>query len=141
MINSGSVSERVKAITDELRALKSKQNMGGYGMNVPSASASYRAGFTFQDNVGGVLHFRFTIDNPSNNTPIAFLAFNYDYDNTGSGGLPFAYFAPPSISTLTSSTITWDSICLAGYVDGVSGYLNIEAQVFSIVSGELTIWT
>ena len=141
MINSGDISQRTKAITNELNALKSKQNMGGYGMEVPSASASYRANFTFQNNIGGTIHFRFTVDNPSSNTPIAFLAFNYDYENTGDDGLPFAYFAPPTISTLSPSTIVWDSLCLAGYVDGVTGYLNIEAQVFSIVSGVLTIWT
>lgn len=139
MIASGDLAQRTKAITDELHALKSKQNLGGYGLEVPSASASYRGRFSFQDGIGGTLHFRFTIDSPADNAPIAFLAFNYDYDNVN--GLPFAFFAPPTVSTLTSSTIVWDSLCLGGYVDGSSGYLNIEAQVFSIVSGELVIWT
>ena len=71
MINSGDISQRVKAITDELRALKGNQNMSAGGLLVGGRSElqiyesmSYQQADTWRDFILDI-----TITNNTTNVP------------------------------------------------------------------------
>lgn len=70
MINSGSVSDRVKAITDELHALKGNQNTSAGGLLVGGRSQiSVNETMTVQANVWKDFIIDITITNNTTNVP------------------------------------------------------------------------
>ena len=135
MIGEGSLAERTKAITDELHAMKSLQNMGGLGLQVPAAYADWRGTLTKPDAYSPQnLYFRFTPRQPNGYTPLAFLAVNWEYP---SGMIDRVM--PPIVTSSSANSITWR--VPFDWANGMSLTFTVEAQVISMLEGTLTIWS
>lgn len=135
MIGSGGIAQRAKAITNELMALKSLQNIGALGLKTPSAIKDWQGNVastsTSSGHIPAYIYFRFTPDSTPTFTPLAYLGFDYDF-STGTNAM-----FPAAVVSSSSSQITWRS----AYETNSAATLTIEAQVFSFITGTLTIWT
>lgn len=137
MINSGNISARVKAITDELMAMKSLQNMGVHGLKTPSASASWSG---FQSGGYSAISpikkwvVTFTPNVALNSPPFATLAYSYTDDSVRK----FWYKA--WIANISASKIEWSiSSRFNNFSERNGRNVTINAQVISLVAGTLQI--
>lgn len=134
MIGEGSLAERTKAITDELHAMKSLQNIGALGLKTPSAVKDWQGNVPRTNSSGyhtpAYIYFRFTPSETISFTPLAYLGFDYEF----STGTNVMY--PPAVVSSSSSAITWRAM----YLVNADSTLTIDAQVSSFVKGELTVW-
>lgn len=140
-----SLEVRIKSIWDELMSLKSRQNIGARGLNVPSATKDFTGTDTnaYPDarEITAKIEVHFYTNKPINFPPFALLAYE-PTDNFKAGrGHASSYWYEPEISNVEDGHISW--VISSSYnVDNdyaVGRTYNIDVQVFSLLEGYILI--
>lgn len=136
MINSGNISQRTKAVTNELHAMKSLQNMGVHGLETPSASANWSGFQSGGSTLSPIKKWKATFT-PSENLsypPFAILAYSYTDDSVRK----FWYQA--WTSSISASRIEWIiSSRFNNFNERNGRNVTIKAEVIALVTGTLSI--
>lgn len=149
MIDSGNIAQRTKAITDELRALKSSQALSSNGANLPAVVGDYSGSDTnrYPDmrEITFGLRVTYTPSEDIDFVPLAQCAYReYEQYIYHPSDPVTSYWAEPIIESISGNRISW-LIYSAYDVDyswieagTVGRNIELDINIFSMVRGTIT---